>query len=232
MATAAAGVDQRIRRWSWIGLAAQVVFVVGWLLAGLWQGPRYSVIEHTISDMYADGAPHAAFLIVCVTLGGIGSVLFAWLALRPALRAGNRLATVGAVLLSLSILGLGDLLTPLEREGCRLADPGCTTAAQTANLGGTLDGILSTVGLVLFVVAGFVLAQAMRHVERWRRYVWPTRLVAIVVVVLLVLTVGTSAGGSGGLFERLLAFVAAAGVAALAIGTARTPSSPPAVPLR
>lgn len=220
--------DQRIRLWSWVGLAAQIVFVAGWLLAGLWQGPNYSAVDHTISDMYADAAPHAAFLIVCVTLGGIGTVLFALLGLRPALRAAGGLATAGSVLLSLSILGLGDLLTPLERAGCRIADAGCTVADQTANLGGKLDGILSTFGLVVFVIAGFVLAQAMQHLAQWKRFAWPTRIVSMVVVVLLVLTAGTSSSGPGGLFERLLAFVTAASVAVLAVGTAQIPSSPPA----
>jgi hypothetical protein len=46
----------------------------------------------------------------------------------------------------LSIYGLGDLLSPLEREGCRLADRGCTAAAQFANSGGKLDAALSTLG--------------------------------------------------------------------------------------
>jgi hypothetical protein len=57
----------------------------------------------------------------------------------------------GSVLFGLSIYGLGDLLSPFEREACRLADPGCTWAAQVANSGGTLDAALSVVGLVLFV---------------------------------------------------------------------------------
>lgn len=219
--------DRRIRRWSWVGLGAQVVFVVGWLLAGLWQGPNYSAVDHTISDMYAVGAPHAAFLIVCVTLGGLGTVLFAFFGLRPALRAAGRLATAGSVLLSLSILGLGDLLTPLEREGCRLADAGCTATDQMANLGGKLDGILSTLGLLAFVVAGFLLAQGMHRLALWRRFAWPTRIVSMIVLVLVVATAATSAGGGpGGLFERLLACVAAASVAALAVGTARMRSSP------
>jgi len=141
------------------------------------------------------------------------------------MRAAGLVATTAAVLL-VSILGLGDVLTPLERAGCRLADAGCRAADQSANLGGKLDSILSTVGLLAFVVAGFVLAEAMRHLLLWRRFAWPTRIVSILVVVLLVLTAATSDGGPGGLFERLLAFVAATAVAALAVGTARIPSSP------
>lgn len=61
--------------------------------------------------------------------------------------AGGR-AAVGSILLGVSIYGLGDALTPFERETCRLADPGCTGADQLSNAGGVLDAVLSLVGLV------------------------------------------------------------------------------------
>jgi hypothetical protein len=40
------------------------------------------------------------------------------------------------VLLALSVVGLGDLLTVTERLACRMADPGCTAAAQIAAASG------------------------------------------------------------------------------------------------
>lgn len=151
----------RVRRWSAAVIAANVVFVAAWLLAASWQGPRYSVTAHTISDTYASGAPGAAFLIVVFTLCGAAVLMFTWRALWPSLRQAGRPAAVGATLLSASIFGLGDLLTPFEREGCRLADPGCTSAAQLATAGGTLDAVLSTAGVAALVAAGFFLAAAM-----------------------------------------------------------------------
>ncbi|WP_329369592.1 hypothetical protein OG896_27495 [Streptomyces sp. NBC_00669] len=51
-------------------MATHVVFVAAFLLAASWQGPRYSVSAHSISDMYAEGAPHAAFLMVVNTWCG------------------------------------------------------------------------------------------------------------------------------------------------------------------
>lgn len=46
-----------VRRWACLGLAAQVAFVAGFLIAASWQGPRYSPLAHSISDTYADTAP-------------------------------------------------------------------------------------------------------------------------------------------------------------------------------
>jgi hypothetical protein len=201
-----------------VALVAQVAFVGSWLIAASWQGPRYSVLAHSMSDMYAVGAPNGLFLVVMFTLCGAATILFAALSLRPSLRPGGWRATIGSVLLGLSIFGLGDLLTPLEREACRLADPGCTSAAQLANSGGTLDAALSIVGLVLFVAAGFFLASAMKRVRGWRRWAQPARWATVLVLALLVATVLASAVGLGGLFERLLATAGAAGIALLAAG--------------
>ena len=210
-----------VRRWARVALVAQVAFVGSLLIAASWQGPRYSVLAHTISDMYAVGAPNGAFLVVVLTLCGAATILFAALSLRPSLRPGGRIATVGSVLLGLSIFGLGDLLTPFEREACRLADPGCTGAAQLANSGGKLDAALSAVGLALFVAAGFFLAYAMKRVSGWRRWARSARWAMVLFLALLVATVLASAVGLGGLFERLLAAAGAAGIALLAAGVLR-----------
>ena len=210
-----------VRRWALVALVAQIVFVSSWLIAASWQGSRYSVLAHSISDMYAVDAPNGAFLVVVLTLCGAATILFAALSVRPTLRPGGWRATLGAVLLGLSIYGLGDLLTPFGRDACRLADPGCTTATQLANSGGKFDVALSTVGLLLFVAAGFFLASAMKRVPGWGRWAWPTRWVTILFLALLVATGLTSAVGLGGLFQRLLAAAGAAGIALLAAGVLR-----------
>jgi Protein of unknown function (DUF998) len=197
---------------------AQIAFVASWLIAVSWQGPHYSSLAHYISDMYAVGAPYGTFLVVVFTLCGAATILFAWLSLRPALRPAGWTATVGSVLLALSIYGLGDLLSPLEREGCRLADAGCSAAAQFANSGGKLDALLSILGVVLFVLAGFFLASAMKRLPAWRRWAWPTRGVALLFVVLVVATGLGTAVDLSGLFERLLAATGATSIALLAAG--------------
>jgi hypothetical protein len=133
------------------------------------------------------------------------------------LRSAGWIATAGVILLALSILGLGEVLTALEQEACRAADPGCTPAAQIANFGGALDMWLSTIGLLLLVAAGFFLAEAMRRSPGWAPLVWPTRVVTIFMILLILATGALEGVGLGGLFERLLALTAAGGVAALAV---------------
>jgi hypothetical protein len=159
-----------------------------------------------------------------LTLCGLATVLFALLAVRPALREGGRRATVGAVLLALSIFGVGDLFSPFEREACRLADTGCTGSDQTANLGGKLDNTLSTLGILLFIAAAFVLASAMERTPGWRGWVWPARWVGIVFVALLVAFVVAEPADLGGLFERLLAGFGSVAIGALAWRIARQPA--------
>lgn len=216
-------VDDRVRRWAWVGLAAQVLFVASWLIAATWQGSRYRSLEHTISDMLSIGAPGAMVLIVVFTLCGLGTILFALLAVRPALRPGGRTATAGAVLLALSIFGVGDLLAAAERQACRLADPGCSGADQRANLGGKIDTMITPTGIVLFVVAALVLAAAMKRAPGWQGWAWPFRAVGAGFAVLLVAFVNAPAGLTG-LFERLLAAFGAAAIGTLALGIARRSS--------
>lgn len=208
-------------KWAVLVIVGNCVFVLAWLVAAFWQGPHYSVLAHSISDMYAVGAPGAVVLIVVITLSGIAVLLFTGLSLWPALRPAGWPAALGVWLLALSIFGLGDLLTPFEREACRQADAGCTAADQVRNLGGTLDSTLSAGGLALLVVAGFCLAAAMGRLPGWRRWAWPTRWVAGGILVLLVATVFADSAGLGGLFERLLAASGAAGIGALAVGVIR-----------
>lgn len=97
----------RVRRWAAVAVVANAAFVFFWLLAASWQGPRYSVTAHTISDMYAETAPGGAFLAVVITLCGAAVLLFTRYSVWPALRAAGRPALIGTVLLATSIYGLG-----------------------------------------------------------------------------------------------------------------------------
>ncbi|WP_245623641.1 DUF998 domain-containing protein [Actinocatenispora sera] len=208
-----------IRRWAQVGLTAQVIFVASWLVAASWQGPRYRVLAHSISEMYAVTAPHPLFLLIVITLCGAATIVFTLRSVWPALRSGGWAATVGSILLTLSVAGLGDLLTPFERVACRMADPGCTTTRMISNSGGTLDNTMTSIGLLVLVLAGFFLAHAMRRVPGWQSWAWPARGTGI-----LFLALGAAdvlAPSLSGLFERLLAAAAAAAIAALAIGILR-----------
>jgi len=200
-----------------VGIAAQVIFVASWLAAVFWQGPRYSPMSMSISDMYAVTAPHGWFLVTMITLAGAATIWFALRSVWPALRPGGWAAGVGAALLALSVAGLGDLLTPFERLACRIADPGCTTTMQISNSGGKMDSAFTTIGLVVLVVGGFFLAAAMRHMPSWQAWVRPTRWASVLFIVLGSLSPLTENAGYDGLFERLFAASAAAFLAALGI---------------
>jgi hypothetical protein len=217
-----------VRRVAQLTLVAQIAFVLSWLIAGLWQGPRYSTLSHSISDMYAVTAPGGIFLVVVFTLCGLATVLFAAVSVWPALRRAGWPAAVGSVLLGLSIYGLGDLLSPFERLACRIADSGCSPAAQVANTGGMLDALLSTVGILVFAAAAFFLAPAFRRTPGWQAWAWPARWVGLAFILILVADVATSSLGFGGFMERVLATLGAAAIGALAwrISTRSEPQRP------
>jgi hypothetical protein len=193
-------------------VVAQIAFVLSWLVAGFWQGPRYSAVSHSISDMYAVTAPGGSFLVVVFTLCGLVTICFAALSVWPTLRPGGWRAGVGAALLGLSIFGIGDLLSPFERLGCRIADSGCTPSAQLANSGGMLDAALSTAGILVSIAAAFFLASAMRRASGWSEWAWPARFVGMAFVVILAADVALAPLGFGGLLERLLAALGAAAI--------------------
>ncbi len=223
VAPAENGQDRRrsVRRWAWAGLIAQVAFVASWGAASNWQGPRYSTVAHSISDMYAETAPHAIFLIVVFTLCGAATIMFSVRSVWRALRPGGWTATVGSALLALSIVGLGDLLTVTERLACRMADPGCTATRQISNFGGRLDDTLSTYGVLALVAAGIFLSFAMRRAATWRGWAWPTRWTMLVLFAVTFADAIGSHYGLGGLFERLIALVGAAWLGALAVAVLR-----------
>jgi hypothetical protein len=83
---------------------------------------------------------------------------------------------------------------------------------------------------VLLVIAGFLLAAAMRRLPAWRAWVRPVRWTTALIFLLLVGDALTGSSGYSGLFERVFAAVAAAALAALAVGVLRRtrPASPAA----
>ena len=213
--------SRAIRPLSIAAFAAQVLFLLTWLLGPLWQGPRYSVLAHSISDMYAVTAPGALVFVVVFTITGAITILFALITVWRTFRPGGWTALVGSILLALSIFGLGDLLTAFERLACRLADAGCTASSQLSNVGGTLDAILSTIGIAFFIAAAVFLSVAMTNTSGWRSWVWPTRAVAAAVLAVFLADGALSGSGLTGLLERILAALGALAIALLALEIAR-----------
>jgi hypothetical protein len=213
--------DRQVRTWGWVGLAGQVLLVVSWLAAGFWQGPRYSFLADSISDLYAVTAPAGLLLAIVISVCGLATILFAWLSVWPSLRGAGALAVIGSALLGVSIYGLGNLLAPFARVACRIADEGCSPSDQLATFGGLLDVVVSIPGILIFIGAVFVLAGAMARTQEWQALAGPSRRLGIAFIVLLVVTVLAGAIGATGLATRLLAITGAAGVAGLAWRIAR-----------
>jgi hypothetical membrane protein len=224
---ASSGRRAGVRRWAWLGLVAQAVFVASCLVPVLWQGPRYSAVAHTISDMYAVTAPHAGILVVVLSLCGAATIGFVLRSVWSQLRTGGWRAATGSILLALSIVGLGDLLSPAERLACRMADPGCTATQQLSNVGGQLDNVISSIGVLLLVIAAFFLAAAMRRTPGWEGWARPTRWTAVLIIAFAVASVLTQGAGYSGLFERLVAVTGAVALAVLAIGILRRTQAGP-----
>ena len=218
--------DARVRFWAAVGIAGQVLFVVSVVIAGLWQGDRYRVVEHTMSDMYAEGAPRGLLTALLIALCGAATMAFALGAVRPTFRPAGRYGAASTLLLMLSITALGDLLAPFEREGCRLADPGCSSSDQMT-AGGIADVVLSAIGIVAMIAFLFVSAAAMRRTPGWQEWVRPTRWVGVGFVVLLVGYLVADAVDLGGLVQRLLAFFTTGFLAALGWGIRRAAAPAP-----
>ncbi len=188
--------------WGAVGLIAQSAFMAGWLVAESWQGPRYSAVADTISDMQAATAPHVWFIVTCFAVGGVGTFCFAVFGLRPALAAG-RAAPHAVWMLALAGLAIGNSfpLTP-----CELPAPGCTAHLQLYSPGGITDVIVSTAAFLVLVFTPAQLRKRLAELPEWRPLV-PVMTAARVACPLAytLLSVAWLTGTAQGLAERALA---------------------------
>ena len=207
----------RARRWAVIGLTAQVIFTLGWLLADRWQGPGYSPIRYTISDETALGAPHAWFLITCQLLAGAGTIGFALFGLRPALAPAGATARYAPWLLATGALAY---LVIWPRLPCRLADDGCTIHQHLVSTGGLTDAIGSGLLIGVLVMTPFPLWRRLRELPEWRQ-ARPVMTAARVLGPILVIAAAAQGpyapGPQEGLIERALVLLTATWVGTLAV---------------
>jgi len=198
---AGAGPDCGRRRqaviWGMVGLLAQVVFAAGWVIAETWQGPRYSPVTDTISDLQAATAPHLWFPVLCFALGGLGTFGFAIFGLRPALAG---VGSGAAWKIGLSGLALGNSFPLIP---CQLSAHACSATSQLLSAGGLTDALLSGVALWVLAVTPFPLARRVTLLAGWRS-LKPILLVAGVVTPALygLLAIALFTGVWQGLAER------------------------------
>jgi hypothetical protein len=213
--------------WGVVGVAAQVVFTAGWVVAETWQGPRYTPIADTISDMQARTAPHVWFPIACFAVGAVGTFGFAVFGLRPALAGAGKIAAYSPWLLAICALAIGNSFPLIP---CRLSDAGCTANAQLLSPGGLTDAIVAGLAFLGLAVTPFPLGRRIAALPSWRRLApvtWAARIACPVSYVLLAISTNIASTPAVGLIERVLATSCVLWIGALAanlIAVSRRPA--------
>ncbi len=200
--------------WGTVGVIAQSAFMAGWLIAESWQGPRYSAVTDTISDMQAATSPHVWFIVTCFAVGGVGTFSFALFGLRPALAAG-RAAPQAVWMLGLAGLAIGNSFPLIA---CESPAPGCTAHHQLYSPGGITDAVVATAAFLVLVFTPSQLRKRLVELPEWRPLV-PVMTTARVVCPLAytVLSVAWLTGTAQGLAERALATCCVLWISSLAM---------------
>ena len=208
-----------LRAWGLIGVVAQVAFMAGWLAAETWQGPRYSVVADTISDLQAATAPHVWFPVACFAVGGIGTFCFAVFGLRPALAGAGRVVAYGPWLIALAGLAIGNSFPLIP---CGPAAPGCTAHHQLYSPGGMTDAIVATAAFLVLSFTPGPLWERMRMLPQWRR-LRPVMTAARIACPLcfILLSIASLTHTAQGLAERALATSLTLWIGALAVALIR-----------
>jgi hypothetical protein len=194
------------------GVAGQILFTLGWFMAGVFQGDAYSVVRHDISDMGALGAPYPWLLLIPQSIAGACTIIFGVVGFRPAL-VGTRGRTLATTLLVLP-LGVGNLVSPAFRLDCRVAD-GCTVEETVRSWHATVHSILGIL-LLVAAVAPFVVARCLRRSPQWARLSRTSTWFGVAIAVAMVAAIILGESAVGGLAQRIFALLAATWVAVLA----------------
>lgn len=200
--------------WGSIGVVSQLLFVMGWLIAGFVQGERYSVLRDSISDMGALNAPYPWVLLVPMGLVGIGTIAFATLGLRPALSDAGRHGRLGPWLIAFFALGLDNISDVFFRLDCRAADS-CVGDQANTSWHAAVHEIVGFTTILVLVVATFVMAHRLRNAPKWADLALPSRIAGILLAVGLVALLVPQTAGVQGLIQRAMTCIAAGWVAAL-----------------
>jgi hypothetical protein len=207
-------------------IAAQVLFIAGWVVVGAAEGHGYSAGRHDVSDLGALTAHHATASRLTEGIAGAVTIAFALLALRPSLRTADGRGALGAWLVALSLPGFDTMSDAFFRLDCRAADAGCTTAEAAASWHGKAHFACFVVAALATVAAPFVLSHRMRAVDGWRDLARPTWIFGILVIVVLVATGATTGTAAQGWTQRGAIVVVSSGVALLAWRVLRLSSRP------
>jgi hypothetical protein len=221
---------RRLRTWlAGAAIAAQVLFVGGWLVLGAIEGHGYSAGRHDISDLGALTAHHATASRLTEGIAGAVTIAFALLVLRPSLRSVGGREPLGAWLVAVSLPGFDTMSDAFFRLDCRAADTGCAVADATASWHGKVHVACFAIAALATVAAPFVLSRRMRHVGGWQDLAVPTRIFGILTIVALAVTGVTTGTAIQGWTQRGAAVFVPLGIVALAWRALRLEARPAAV---
>jgi hypothetical protein len=221
-----------VRALAWFAIAAQLMFVAAWVVAGAIED-GYSHLDHHVSELGADTAANPLLMNVAIVVLGLGIA-----ALAPALLRvlPKRRATSVAVALFL-LAGLATVVGGLFNADCSNAvDADCQQRWDdwTVDTQAKIHGWAAFVAQLFFVATPFALARAL-----WGRRVAAPVLAAGIGGLLLGLGLNALLGvdhAPDGLTQRLGMGLIHAWVSFVAIGilwsTRRGPEPPPATPIR
>jgi hypothetical protein len=220
-----------VRALAWLAIAAQALFVAGWIVAGALE-PGYSALRMYVSELGRHGAAHPWIFDVAVAAWGLGFIALG-IALLPALerRPWRRVAPSLFVLAGVLAIALG----PLRLDCASTVNHLCYAREKAGSLSwreyGHIDVSFALEAVLL--LTPFALARSL----------WPGRLArltllggALVALVLFVLfSVGLSAGAHThrgdltGLWQRIALLVVHVWVAlcAVALIVEASPGWPP-----
>jgi len=215
--------DRTLTAFGVIGLVSQILFMAGWLIPASWQPRGYSVVRDTISDLMARTAPHAEVPVTLLIAAGIGTMLFALLGLRPALRAAGRTAFYAPWMLAFSALGFGNVLSFLQIP-CQTGVCGPHQAAST--FAGAQDVIGGVVVVTLLAISPFPMSRRLKETPGWQRLGGPSQLTGLAVMACFIAFGLHSTAAIHGLLERGVATIGSGWTAVLAVHLIRTARQP------
>jgi len=209
-------VQQRCIRLAQSVIAAQVLFTIGWMTAGVFQGDEYSVANHDISDMGAMTAPNPWLYMLPTGITGIATIWFCLGALRPILKISGIRRPIGAWFLALSLMGLDNFSDMFFRLECRAADPGCTQEIAAASVQGKLHIMVALVSVLFTIIAPFALARHMRNLDTWKDLKSKTIVFGIFFLMTLIAYLFTEGGYGHGYTQRIMCLMLSLGIIVLA----------------
>jgi hypothetical protein len=212
-------------------IAAQMLFVGGWLIGGAIEGHSYSAGRQDISDLTALTAHHATFNRATLLVSGLLTATFALWALRPSLTVPGRGMAVSALLVAVSLPALDGVSDAFFRLDCRAADAGCSPSVAASSWHGTIHVVAFVVAAIPTLIAPFALSHRMRAVEGWSDLARPARAFGVTLLVAFVATAASQGSSAQGWTQRVAATLAAVGVAALAVRVLRLTRPSPRVTL-